>query len=226
MKRYKVRDILNMANKKYSLYFDQEDKDTQINTYTKQIRKVLKNEHGYKRPFDNIKISDAYYLVDYELKDYFIANSVNRSSLEKDELLAQKYEEREKRMIEQQGDPYPDDALSHEPLDKVIDNLKDDEYDPISKLKEICSKSDDEFSSEIEYLDKLLHEFKQNYIFYALLKMRNEQFDQKQFIKDYFERNRHIDDRTLFGDPMYGYSKYNDKIKDPINHYIYNSKNE
>lgn len=223
MKKYKVIDILNLANKKYALYFDEDDKSTQINTYTKQIRKMLR-KHGYTKPFNDIKIADVYFLVDHELKDYFISNSINKNSLEKDRQLAKKYEDQEKRMIEQQGEIIPDDALSHDSLNDVIDSIRSNEYDPISKLKEICGTGDTELWGQIQYLDKMLSKFKQDYIFSALLKLNKEEFDQRQFIKDYFERMQYIDDRTITGVPMYGYSKYNDKLSDPINHYIH-SKN-
>ena len=219
MNRYKVLDILKLANEKYSLYFDADNKSTQINTYTKQIRKILKR-HGYVKTFNNISVADAYYLVDHELKDYFISNSNNRELLEKDDQLAQKYEDMEERMIDQQEEEFPDDALSHDSLGDVIDSIKNDEYDPISKLKEICTSNDDELGGKISYLDKLLSQFKQEYIFHALLKLNNEEFNQRQFIKDFFERDLHIDDRSLVGIPMFGFSKYNDKLSDPISAYI------
>ena len=223
MKKYKVIDILTIADKTYSLYFNKEDKERQVNTYTRRIRKALK-KHGYAKPFNDIKVADVYYLVEHELKDYFIANSIDSELLEKDRQLAKKYEDQEKRMIEQLGDKIPDDALSHESLDDVINSLKRDEYDPISKLKEICGSGDEELWGQIQYLDKMLSKFKQDYIFNALLKLNHEEFDQKQFIKDYFERNQHIDDRTITGIPMYGYSKYNDKLSNPINFYINSNK--
>lgn len=221
-KKYKVIDILNLADQTYSLYFDKDNKDNKINTYTRQIRKTLE-KHGYHKPFNNIRISDVYYLVEHELKDYFISNSVDSESLEKDKKLIKKYEDQEKRIINQQEEIIPDDALAHDSLNDVINSMKSTEYDPISKLKEICGSRDDELAGQIQYLDKLLSKFKQEYIFNALLKLNKEEFDQKQFIKDYFERNLHIDDRTIVGVPMYGYSKYNDKLTNPISYYIHSS---
>lgn len=221
-KKYKVIDILNLADQTYSLYFDKDNKDNKINTYTRQIRKTLE-KHGYHKPFNNIRISDVYYLVEHELKDYFISNSVDSELLEKDKKLIKQYENKEERLISQQQDPHPDDALCHDSLIDVINAMKSNEYDPISKLEEICSSGDDEFGIQIQYLDKLLSKFKQEYIFNALLKLNKEEFDQKQFIKDYFERSLHIDDRTMIGVPKYGYSKYNDKLTNPISSYVHSS---
>lgn len=69
-------------------------------------------------------------------------------------------------------------------------------------------------------LKPCLNEFKQNYIFYALLQLTKKHFHQAQFIKDYFERNKYLDTRGMIYKPMYGYSKYDNKLNDPIKSYV------
>lgn len=225
MTKYKVKDILNLANKKYTLYFDKDMYETQVNTYTRRIRKALK-EHGYEKPFNNIKESDAFYLIDHELKNYFINNSAMSDLLKKDEKKAAEAEDQEMRIINQFKNNEPEgynDAASQKSLDEVLDSIKDTDYDPISKLRAICNSEDTEFSNQIDYLEKELNEFKQNYIFYALLQMTDKHFNQVQFIKDYFERDKYLDDRGMIYKPMYGYSKYDEKLNDPIKSYIKNN---
>lgn len=222
MALYSVRDILNLANEKYSLYFDKNNKETQINTYTRQIRKILKKK-GYKRPFNNIKEKDVHTLIDDDLKHYFINYSTMRDSLEKDEQLANEVEDREHRIMTQFKNNEPEeynDAPSTQKFDEVLNSITNDDYDPISKFRAICNSADVEFGNQIDKLQKELNNFKQNYIFYTLLKMNNEEFDQSQFIKDFFELSKHVDDRGMLSKPVYGYSKYNDKLNDPIHSYI------
>lgn len=224
MTKYKVKDILNLANKKYTLYFDKDTYETQVNTYTRRIRKALK-EHGYKKPFNNIEEADAFYLIDHELKNYFIDNSTRPDLLKRDEKLAVEAEDREMRINNQYKNNEPlgdNDAYSQKSLDEVLDSIKDTDYDPISKLKDICNSGDDEFGNKIDYLKKELNELKQNYIFHALLQLNNEHFNQVQFIKDYFALDNYLDYRGMI--PMYGYSKYYLKLKDPINSYIEKNK--
>lgn len=226
MTKYKVKDILNLANKKYTLYFDKDTYETQVNTYTRRIRKALK-EHGYKKPFNNIEEADAFYLIDHELKNYFIDNSAIPDILKRDEKKAAEAEDQEMRIINQFKNNEPEgynDAPSQKSLDEVLDSIKDTDYDPISKLKAICNSEDTELGGQIDYLEKKLNELKQNYIFHALLQLNNERFNQVQFIKDYFERNNYIDDRSMIYKPKYGYSKYDIKLKDPINSYIEKNK--
>lgn len=228
MKKYKVIDILNLANKKYTLYFSKEDKGTQINTYTKRIRKCLKNK-GYEKPFNDIKASDVYYIVDYELKDYFIKNSIMPDYLQKDDLLAQEANDREVRMLTQyknnQNIGYVD-AKSQKSLDEVLNSIKDSDYDPIKKLRDVCNSEDVDLWNELDFIEKNLEKFKQNYIFYALLKQNHEHFDQAQYIKDFFERDKYIDDRGMVEVPKYGYSKYNDKLNEPFRNYIKSSEKD
>ena len=116
------------------------------------------------------------------------------------------------------------DAPSQKSLDEVLDSIKDTDYDPISKLNAICNSEDIELGNQIFYLEKKLNELKQNYIFHALLQLNNEHFNQVQFIKDYFERDNYLDDSSMISKPKYGYSKYDIKLKDPINSYIVKNK--
>lgn len=222
MTKYKVKDILNLANKKYTLYFDKDTYETQVNTYTRRIRKALK-EHGYKKPFNNIEEADAFYLIDHELKEYFIDNSAIPDILKRDEKKASEAEDQEIRILNQYKNNEPvgyNDAPSQKSLDEVLNSIKDTDYDPISKLRAICNSEDTELSGQIDYLEKKLNELKQNYIFHALLQMNGEYFNQAKYINDYFERNKYLDDRSIIYKPMYGYSKYDIKLKNPINSYI------
>lgn len=70
---YKIKDILDIANNLYNLKINSKTSSKEINAIKKAIRRALQ-ARGVKAPYECTK-DQAYYLVTYDMKKYFLTKS-------------------------------------------------------------------------------------------------------------------------------------------------------
>lgn len=227
MKKFKVSEIIEMADKKYDLYgLDPDDPQFKQNldTYSKQIRKYLKDKYHYpkldpethKLGYKNIDIEIANYIVDHGLKDYFIDRSNNRNLYRRAQELNQADLQHYEKDVYRFKVNNPAESLEED--ERLFDKEKEDflsflqtQSDPVS-LSDIRAKYP-HLRYSLDQLDKALDKAKLNYVFETILKQNNVTFNQNEFIQDFFERNDQIDDSNIAYEEINAeYVKLNDKL--------------
>lgn len=221
-----IDDIIKSAEKTYALphYAKTED---EYKRFYKKISRMLKNppfdyHNGFK---GKIRPQDIELLVNYKLHDYFLPYSKD-PRIEKNEKIDAKLRKKATE-LDLSLSKNPENInlpASNKSLAKVLDEITDQTFDPIRELKYIGSKDDDYYFQLLNDLDKRLKQVKNEFIFRTLLKSPSERkskiFMQKEYIKDYFNRDFLLDDRYVIPRPLNGYSYYNQKLNNPLKYYF------
>lgn len=77
MTMYKIKDILDIANNLYNLKINSQTDSKEVATIEKAIRRALQ-ARGVKAPYQCTQ-NQAYYLVNYDMKKYFLNKSAKKN---------------------------------------------------------------------------------------------------------------------------------------------------